>query len=66
MLTPSDVPENLRQLLMDEEFQFVGGLFEADDTDMRSQSFDSGESSVVIAALKKFVAGREILVRSTN
>ncbi|KAF8139408.1 hypothetical protein K438DRAFT_2030574 [Mycena galopus ATCC 62051] len=56
MLTPSDVPANLRQLVMDEEFQFVGGLFEADDTEMRSQS----------AALKKFVARRQILVPSTN
>lgn len=66
MLTPSDVPANLCQLLMDEEFQFVGGLFESYDPDMRSQSFESGESSVVTAALKKFVMRREILVRSTN
>ncbi|KAJ7264568.1 hypothetical protein C8J57DRAFT_1222497 [Mycena rebaudengoi] len=61
ILTPSDVPPNLRQLLMDEEFQFVGGLFEAYDPDMLSQSFESRESSVVTAALKKFVTRREIL-----
>jgi hypothetical protein len=66
MLIPSEVPENLRQLLMDEEFQFVGGLCEAYDPDTRSQSFESGGSSVVTAALKKFVTRREILVRSTN
>ncbi|KAF7345964.1 hypothetical protein MVEN_01618900 [Mycena venus] len=81
MLTPSEVPANLRQLLMDDEFQFVGGLFEAHDTDMQSQSFELGESSVatealtnfvaqpelvVTAVLKKFVARREILVRSTD
>ncbi|KAJ6471344.1 hypothetical protein C8R45DRAFT_1014043, partial [Mycena sanguinolenta] len=36
MLAPSEVPANLRQLIMDGEFQFVGGLFEASDTDMQS------------------------------
>ncbi|KAJ6470890.1 hypothetical protein C8R45DRAFT_420740 [Mycena sanguinolenta] len=59
MLTPSEVPANLRRLLLDEEFQFVGGLFEAYDTDMQSRSF-------VSVVWKKFVARQEILGRSTN
>jgi hypothetical protein len=62
MLIPSAIPANLRQLLRDEGIQSVGGLFEAYDTDMRSQSFESGESSVVSAVLSKFAVRREILV----
>ncbi|KAJ6471343.1 hypothetical protein C8R45DRAFT_1164976 [Mycena sanguinolenta] len=55
MTRASEVPANLRGLIMDGEFQFVGSLLEAYDTDMQSPSF-----------VEKFEARREILVRSTN
>ncbi|KAJ6462547.1 hypothetical protein C8R45DRAFT_1027060 [Mycena sanguinolenta] len=55
MTRASEVPVNLRGLIMDGEFQFVGGLLEEYDTDMKSSSF-----------MEKFVAQREVLVRSTN
>ncbi|KAJ6490847.1 hypothetical protein C8R45DRAFT_991029 [Mycena sanguinolenta] len=55
MKRASEVPANLRGLIMDGEFQFVGGLVEAYDTDMQSPSF-----------MEKFVARREVLVRSIN
>ncbi|KAJ6471341.1 hypothetical protein C8R45DRAFT_1014029 [Mycena sanguinolenta] len=55
MTRASEVPANLRGLIMDGEFQFVGGLLEVYDTDMQSPSF-----------VEKFEARREILVRSTN
>jgi hypothetical protein len=44
----------------------VGGLLEAYDTDMRFESFESGQIRGVTEALSKFATRREILVESTN
>ncbi|KAJ7235203.1 hypothetical protein C8J57DRAFT_1479617 [Mycena rebaudengoi] len=65
-LLPSHIPTNIRQLLQDEGFHSVGGLLEAYDTDMRFESFESGQIRGVTEALSKFATRREILVEFTN
>lgn len=65
-LLPSHIPTNIRQLLQDEGFHSVGGLLEAYDTDMRFESFESGQIRGATEALSKFATRREILVESTN
>ncbi|KAJ6489989.1 hypothetical protein C8R45DRAFT_1138928 [Mycena sanguinolenta] len=65
-LLPSHLPTNIRQLLQNKGFQSVGGLLEAYDTDMRIESFESGQIRGLTVALSKVATRRETLVKSTN